>query len=247
MQATGREITLEFVAGYIFLLGKTPKYANVWRFCVDHHDTWKSTETQRLCRAVLEEDAKGAPGGWAYNDFLMTGGAGCATASHCPGMTDDEYRTEFALWTLYQSPLIVDTDIRNMTDVMRQTLLNEDIIRLHQSTITPPGKLLGRDWSCAVPGTSTRHGPCGSLYGRRANSNGSSWFVALVNEDGKVEQRLSLSFSLLGWPNNATALAEDLWKSSVEDKATASRATGGMLRRMVPPHGTALVKLNLIR
>jgi hypothetical protein len=56
-------------------------------------------------------------------DFLMTGGMGCSPFSkgaHCPGQTDDEYRTTFALWALTQSPLIVATDVRNMTAVMNE-------------------------------------------------------------------------------------------------------------------------------
>lgn len=114
MQATEREITLEFVAGYLFLLGQTPEYANVWRYCVDHHDSWKSTSTQLLCRADLLASASGSPGGWPHNDFLMTGGAGCVTDKgetlpHCPGMTSDEYLTEFALWSLFQRSAIVAT------------------------------------------------------------------------------------------------------------------------------------------
>ena len=45
----------------------------------------------------------------------MCPGAGCAGVAHCPGQTDDEYKTEFVVWSLTQSPLIVDTDVRNMT------------------------------------------------------------------------------------------------------------------------------------
>ena len=60
-------------------------------------------------------------------DFLMTGGAGCAAADHCPGQTEDEYKTEFVLWSLTQSPMIVDTDVRNMTLVMRRALLNPEL------------------------------------------------------------------------------------------------------------------------
>eukprot|EP01045_Picozoa_sp_COSAG04_P002921 COSAG04_NODE_111_length_25781_cov_90.291761_19_plen_74_part_00 len=41
----------------------------------------------------------GGPFRWTDPDFLMTGGAGCDTfapGTQCPGMTDIEYRTEFA-------------------------------------------------------------------------------------------------------------------------------------------------------
>ena len=49
---------------------------------------------------------------------------------HCPGQTDNEYRTEFSLWCLMAAPLLVDTDVRNMTDIMKEvcrTLFNASI------------------------------------------------------------------------------------------------------------------------
>ena len=63
------------------------------------------------------------PGGWNDADFLMTGGQGCADNTpmiHCPGMTDTEYITEFTMWCIMGSSLIVSTDIRNMTDIMKK-------------------------------------------------------------------------------------------------------------------------------
>ena len=39
---------------------------------------------------------------------------------HCPGQTDTEYRTEFSMWSIAASSLIVATDIRNMTDIMKE-------------------------------------------------------------------------------------------------------------------------------
>ena len=43
---------------------------------------------------------------------------------HCPGQTDAEYRTEFSLWSIAASNLLVATDIRNMTDIMKQVPLS---------------------------------------------------------------------------------------------------------------------------
>ena len=40
------------------------------------------------------------------------------------------------------SPLIVSTDIRNMTEIMKQLLLNADVIALNQQT-TAPGDVVG--------------------------------------------------------------------------------------------------------
>jgi hypothetical protein len=53
----------------------------------------------------------------------MTGGGGCdwsEPGSHCPGMTDGMYRTFFSILCVTASPLIVATDLRNMTGIMKQ-------------------------------------------------------------------------------------------------------------------------------
>ena len=53
----------------------------------------------------------------------MTGGQGCkdhTSMVHCPGQTDEEYKTEFTMWSIIGSPLIVSTDVRNMTDIMKE-------------------------------------------------------------------------------------------------------------------------------
>ena len=50
----------------------------------------------------------------------------------------DEYRTQFSVYAVAASPLIVSTDIRNMTEIMKQILLNKDVLAVNQQT-TPPG------------------------------------------------------------------------------------------------------------
>ena len=63
------------------------------------------------------------PGGWNDADFIYTGGEGCADNKpfeHCPGQTDTEYRTEFSMWCIMGSSLLVATDVRNMTDIMNE-------------------------------------------------------------------------------------------------------------------------------
>ena len=60
---------------------------------------------------------------------------------HCPGQTDIEYMTEFSFFAISGSPLLVATDIRNMTDIMKKVLLNTEIIAVNQLDETPAGKL----------------------------------------------------------------------------------------------------------
>ena len=52
--------------------------------------------------------------------YLFQGCSNGSAMEHCPGQTDAEYRTEFSIWSITASNLIVATDIRNMTDIMKE-------------------------------------------------------------------------------------------------------------------------------
>ena len=88
MLKTGREMFIEYVAGFWFLGKEIGDYANSWRFCEDHHDEWKSTLEAITCLVASHElGVEGKPGAWPFMDFLMTGGEGCnpwSTGAHCP-------------------------------------------------------------------------------------------------------------------------------------------------------------------
>jgi alpha-galactosidase len=185
LNATGRPMFLEVVAGYWFLRGETGQYANSWRFCEDHHDDWESTAEAVACRVDQGQTkyfnlTTGEAGAWPYMDFLMTGGNGCAPyeegveGMHCPGQTDDEYKSEFGLWAIAQSPLIVATDVRNMTAVMTQALLNEEIIAAHQSTATPAGRLVASGYHRKRGGGKRNGAAAESSSGTSSSSSSSS-------------------------------------------------------------------------
>ena len=148
MNATGRPIWIELCRGYGF---PPPTYvANVsqsWRITGDHHDNWEST--REAIAASVNNTGMSRSYQWAYNDYLMTGGQGCPNNTnpnliypHCPGMTDNEYITEFSMWSIIGSPLIVATDIRNMTDIMKTVLLNKEVIDINQINNYPGGEII---------------------------------------------------------------------------------------------------------
>lgn len=54
----------------------------------------------------------------------VTGGAGCDDLTpglRCPGMSDDEYRSEFSIWAVAGGQLVVSTDLRNMSALQRES------------------------------------------------------------------------------------------------------------------------------
>lgn len=71
------------------------------------------------------------PGGWNTPDFLKTGGESCTVAAEpgdlCPKQTETEYRTELTMWVIGSAPLLVSTDIRNLTALQRNVLLNNEV------------------------------------------------------------------------------------------------------------------------
>ena len=226
---TNRSMFLEVVAGYWFFLGDIGTVANSWRFCEDHHDEWSSTTEAIECRISQVKNATGKPGAWAFMDMLATGGKGCVSASHCPGQSDDAYRSEFAIWSVTQSPLIVATDVRNMTAVMKETLLNKDLIAIHQNTSTPPGKLIGQ-WLCDEPGHCL-------IYGRRLDAAGQDWLVGLVNT-GKKGHKIGVLWTDLGWHPSQSAEVRDMWRGVV-----VSNTREANYQVDVPMHGTAIVRI----
>lgn len=223
-----RPMFFEAVAGYIFLLRDAPKYFNSWRDMTDHHDTWQTTSNTIEAQADLA--LTGRPGGWGYMDILTTGGEGCPTGSgHCPGQTDTEYKTEFSLWSLTQSPLFVATDIRNMTPVMKAALLNKEILRHHQDTRTPPGKRLhfygcSEFRKCSV---WTRHLADGSVL------------VALYNA-GTKNHTIEVRLEALNSTAKHGAAVVDLWNHAGPGPTPV---VAGAYSAVVPAHGIDYVQL----
>ena len=88
---------------------------------------------------------------WQYMDMMMIGGQGCKSQcehdacnwtvpQHCPGQSDNEYRTEASMYVIASSPMMVGTDVRLMTPIMRELLLNAEAIAINQDFEAVPGR-----------------------------------------------------------------------------------------------------------
>jgi alpha-galactosidase len=130
--------------------------------------------------------------------MLMTGGQGCAgqtpdQALHCPGQTDNEYRSEFSFYAIVSSPLLIGTDVRNMTAIMNQLILNPEVLAINQDSSTPGDVTL----VCGKTKILARHLSNGKVAVVATNWN---------EEDGTV----SICFSDLGL-GNGKVLVRDAW------------------------------------
>ena len=91
--------------------------AQSWRMSGDHTGTWPSTKGQIKGSAAIPAKYSGKPYGWNDMDMLETGNG--AQAAHANGkegnMTLHESITEFSMWAISASPLVVTTPIMNCT------------------------------------------------------------------------------------------------------------------------------------
>eukprot|EP00117_Sycon_ciliatum_P025328 scpid76498/ scgid21046/ Alpha-galactosidase; Alpha-D-galactoside galactohydrolase; Melibiase len=208
------------------------EYANSWRSGPDHHDDWKSTS------GIIEHNIGlgkyAGPGGWNDLDFLMTGGQGCSfnqPGKHCPGMTDTEYKTEFIMWCIMASPLLVATDIRNMTDVMKATLLNKELIAVNQDKLGVGGDKVG-NWNCSGNASLCQ------LWAKPL-VNG-TFAIAVYNKDDNEAHNITFDFGLLPGMTGKKAQVRNLYTHEEYASPMAS------ITAPVEPHGTEVFKLTPI-
>jgi len=174
------------------------------------------------------------PGGWNYLDFLMTGGQGCSNNEpdqHCPGQTDTEYRTEFIMWIMTASPLIVATDLRNMTAIMKEVLLNKEMISIHQDQLARAGDFTAY-WACS------EQNAC-EIWAKPLFDG--SRYVALYNK-GTQTHGITVDFSLfgVGWTNSLVEVrVRDVYNSKDLGLFTGSYTA------QVPSHGAVALKLTM--
>ena len=71
-------------------------------------------------------------------DFLKTGGESCTVAAEpgdlCPKQTALEYTTEFTMWAMASAPLLISTDVRNLTAIQK-LVLNTEVIAVDQQPV----------------------------------------------------------------------------------------------------------------
>jgi alpha-galactosidase len=183
---------------------------HLWRTCWDIQDTWESLTT------VLDRQrgiaAHAGPDGWNDPDMLEVGNG---------GMTLEEYRAHFSLWSVLAAPLMAGNDLRDMTDEVRAILTAPEVIAVDQDPLGKQGDLVRADG--------------GSEVWVRELADGSR--AVVLFERGEEPREISVAWSELGWPASATVTVRDLWEQADAAVATESYSA------MVPSHGTRMLRL----
>jgi alpha-galactosidase len=213
------------------------EYSQEWRMSGDHTATWDSTKEIIVSSGLIPANYSGRPYGWNGMDMLETG---CAEqCAHANGkqanMTATEYKTEFSMWSISASPLIITTRIMNCTnttgvvtcngwlsDLQKEIMLNTEVIAINQD-VTPQGRpIVEGDFSVWA-----RHLSDGSIA------------VALLNLNDQPADLL-VEFLNLGWPAGQSASVRDLWAhadlGTFKDQYPNTPIT-------VAPHETHLIRL----
>ena len=183
---------------------------NSWRTTGDIGYPWGNM----INRADLNDKvAKYAgPGGWNDPDMLQAG-------NH--GMTHVEHQTQFSLWSLMKSPLLIGTDLRNIDDESLHILTNPEVIAVNQDKM-------------GVQGTKRKTDGTNEVWA--GPLDGGAFAVVLLNR-GTAASNVTASWSDFGLDPNKEADVRDLWM--MKDLGSMK----GSVTAMVPSHGSVMYKI----
>ena len=229
--------------------------AQSWRMGRDHTGIWSSTKAVIESVAKIPSKYSGRPYGWNDMDMLETGNYD--QAAHANGkqsnMTSLEYKTEFSMWAIAASPLVVTTPIMKcekgnegvtctptITDLQKEILLNKEVLEINQD-VTPQGRPVVGDGKSSLK------------YWARLLSNGDI-AIAFYNEnDGEEEFHFKFEWLTAGndpivpqsigkLDKDTKASVRDLWEHKDLGTFTGSFPAQGEVVK-VPAHGTMMLRL----
>ena len=147
IKKTGRPIVLSLSPGPTALdhAAEVAQYSQMWRISDDHWDVWSHVPeegkgefpmgTLQAFSRLVNWRGYVRPGAWPDEDMLPIG----SLTPH-PGwgepresrFTHDEARTEFTLWAITRSPLILGANLTKLDDFTRSLITNKDVLRINQ-------------------------------------------------------------------------------------------------------------------
>ena len=243
IRKTRRPIVLSLSPGPMQLenAAEVAEYAQMWRISDDHWDGWtfphkpNDGEFPFGVRDAFDRLAKWfpnvAPGNWPDEDMLPEGWLGPHPGWGEPRqsrLTQDEQRTEFTLWAIARSPLILGTNLTKLDDFTKSLITNSTILFMNQNVTysrpldaanLPVGFENARVWRATIDAPGARN------YAE---------FLAFFNLDEKPVS-LHASWKQLGLEGRKH-MVQDAWK---ED--TGRESTG--INVILPAHGSAIYRI----
>ena len=243
IRKTRRPIVLSLSPGPMQLehAAEAGQYAQMWRISDDHWDGWTFSrkpgdgEYPFGVRDAFDRLAKwfpyAGPGNWPDADMLPDGWLGPHPGWGEPRpsrLTQDEQRTEFTLWTIARSPLILGGNLTRLDDFTRSLITNSTMLFMNQNVTyshpldaasLPPGFGNARVWRATIDAPGARN------YAE---------FFAFFNLDEKPV-KLRATWKQLGLEGRKH-MVMDAWK---EDAGRESKEVNVTL----PAHGSAIYRV----
>ncbi len=239
IRKSGRPILLSLSPGPTALehAAYVAKYSQMWRISDDHWDVWSAehkpgqSEFPFGVRDAFDRLAEWQnyvrPGNWPDEDMLPEG----SLTPH-PGWgdprqsryTQEEQRTEFTLWAISRSPMILGTNLTKLDDFTRSLITNRNVIDINQKAVESGQGLMPlkdgasdafpqRYWYARTGGPHPRH------------------YLAAFNLDDRAS-KADLPWQVFHLEDKAYAVF-DIWNQKHLPKAKS-------LHVELPPHGCAL-------
>ncbi|MGD0548351.1 MAG: glycoside hydrolase family 27 protein [Terracidiphilus sp.] len=149
IKKTGRPMVLSLSPGPTQLehAAEVAELAQMWRISDDHWDGWSFPRPSSVgewpfgLREEFDRLAKWfpyvKPGNWPDADMLPWGWLGPHPGWGEPRqsrLTHDEEQTEFTLWAITRSPLILGANLTKLDYFTRSLISNKDVIEVNQKT-----------------------------------------------------------------------------------------------------------------
>ncbi|KAG0244975.1 glycoside hydrolase superfamily [Mortierella sp. GBAus27b] len=205
------------------------QYGQLWRhsddvavYRKDGESRWKSIMTNYQFNIRLARFQK--PGNWNDPDFIITGDD--------EGLTIDEQKSQFALWSIMASPLILSTDVTQLSREQVAYLTNKEIIAINQD---PLGIQARMAWK-----TDQSHVLVKPLKNKFTRA------VAVLNKQD-TEVTISVPFARLGYisATGCEYLVRELFTQS-EQVIRVSNPRQESLASPLKPHATAIYKITTL-
>ena len=127
LNATGRKVLYQVCGWNAWYAPKGEELGNTWRIAADADDWLHIYRGIRTNEALSKYAGPGH-----YNDPDMLVGSGRDTAVF---VTPQQSRTQFNLWAIMASPLIIGASLTNMTEWDLETYSNERVISVNQDSL----------------------------------------------------------------------------------------------------------------
>jgi alpha-galactosidase len=245
IKKTGRTIVLSLSPGPTQLehAAEVAQYAQMWRICNDHWDIWAGDHkpgadefpfsTADMFDRVAKWVPYVGPGSWPDADMLPLGWLGPHPGYGEPRQsreTQDEQRTEYTLWAVSRSPLILGANLTKLDAYTRSLITNQTLLFIDQSSSfsrpveassLPGGFENARVWRATINTPGAR---------------GYAEYFAFFNLDSKPVT-LRATWKELGLDDKKHA-AQDAWTMGTGKVSKDVSVT-------LPAHGSTIVEVQL--